>query len=69
MKQHVVQNMRLFLSTINYFFCNLIIAIFRKVFSILVIVISIFNSIDDQRLNEPLLFAINTTDINQRHER
>lgn len=69
MKQHVVQNMRLFLSTINYFFCNLIIAIFRKVFPILVIIISIFNSIDDQRLIEPLLFAINTTDINQRHER
>lgn len=47
------------------FFSNLIIAIFRKVFSILVIIISIFDSIDDQRLFEPLLFAINTTDINQ----
>lgn len=48
------------------FFSNLIIAIFRKVFSILVIIISIFDSIDDQRLIEPLLFAINTTDINQK---
>lgn len=48
------------------FFFNLIIAIFRKVFSILVIIISIFDSIDDQRLFEPLLFAINTTDINQK---
>lgn len=48
------------------FFSNLIIAIFRKVFSILVIIISIFDSIDDQRLFESLLFAINTTDINQK---